>query len=181
MSLRMQLMQIIKVIMTYDYWICRPLLALNPCKVYQIMYAIVHSYSCKCMRNKYPICMKCPHTSHVEGDQFLNSQNAWACWDVVARAIIFDIPSLTVKCTLSLTKWMDNFSRLWLPNSHHSRPLRLFITWIYRKCKVLSCVKFTLANKKQAMYERSHVSVKVETRSTLHLISTLYILPPIRN
>ena len=98
-SLRMQLMQIIKVIMTYDYWICRPLLALNPCKKYQIMYAIVHSYSCKCMRNKYPVCMKCPHTSHVEGDQFLNSQNAWACWHVVARAIIFEIPLLTVKCT----------------------------------------------------------------------------------
>ena len=124
-------------------------------------------------------CMKCPHTSHVEGDQFLNSQNAWACWHVVARAIIFEIPLLTVKCTLSLNKCMDNFSRLWLPNSHHSHPLRPFITWIYRKCKVLSCVKFTLANKKEAMYERSHVSVKVETRSTLHLISTLYILPPI--
>ena len=25
--------------------------------------------------------MKCPHTNHVEGDQFLNSQHAWACWD----------------------------------------------------------------------------------------------------
>ena len=27
------------------------------------------------------ICMKCPHTSHVEGDQLLNSQHVWACWD----------------------------------------------------------------------------------------------------
>ena len=25
--------------------------------------------------------MKCPHTSHVEGDQLLNSQHVWACWD----------------------------------------------------------------------------------------------------
>ena len=24
---------------------------------------------------------KCPHTSHVEGDQFLNCQHAWPCWD----------------------------------------------------------------------------------------------------
>ena len=105
-------MQIIKVIMTYDYWICRPLLALNPCKVYQIMYAIVHSYSCKCMRNKYPICMKCPHTSHVEGDQFLNSQNAWACWDVVARAIIFEIPS---------DHWQSNVHVPW-PNERTISP-----------------------------------------------------------
>ena len=31
--------------------------------------------------------VKCPHatvTSHVEGDQFLNSQRAWGCWDMVA-------------------------------------------------------------------------------------------------
>ena len=51
MSLRMQfiMMQIIKVIMTYDYWICRSWLALNPCKKYQIIYASVHSYSCTCM------------------------------------------------------------------------------------------------------------------------------------
>ena len=35
------------------------------------------------------ICMKCPHTSNVEGDQYFNSQHAWACWDMVARGIVF--------------------------------------------------------------------------------------------
>ena len=35
------------------------------------------------------ICMRCPQTSHVEGDQFLKSQHAWACWDMIARAIVF--------------------------------------------------------------------------------------------
>ena len=38
-------------------------------------------------------------------------------------------------------------------------------------------VKFTFANKIEVMYERSHVSVKVEPRSTSRLLSTLYILP----
>ena len=132
------------------------------------------------------ICLKCPRTSQVEGDQFLNSQQAWACWDMVARGIVFEIPRLTVKCTLSLTKWIDNLSRYqWIPNStqnlvysghrwckakdffvfcsrkiclvlfhcslfsrhlclvhkinaqtHHNHPRHLFITWIYRECKV---------------------------------------------
>ena len=148
------------------------------------------------------ICMKCPHTSHVECGQFLNSQHAWVCWDMVARmrstlmrrlrvvphflsgkrawksphgrkgdtrvafsrvgwfsrslafrvslallslrksggllvvylmgarsylrpllpsacyagcmvarAIVFEIPRLTVKCPVSLTRWRDNLSR----------------------------------------------------------------------
>ena len=38
-------------------------------------------------------------------------------------------------------------------------------------------VKFTFANKIEAMYKRSHVSVKVESRLTSRLISTIYILP----
>ena len=42
---------------------------------------------------------------------------------------------------------------------------------------VRTCVKFTLANKIEALYEKSHVSVKVEPRSTSRLLSTLYILP----
>ena len=42
---------------------------------------------------------------------------------------------------------------------------------------VRPCVKFKFANKIEAMYERSHVSIKVEPRSTSRLISTLYILP----
>ena len=36
-----------------------------------------------------------------------------------------------------------------------------------------TCVKFAFANKIEAMYERSHVSVKVESRSTSRLISTI--------
>ena len=86
-----------------------PSLALNyPCKEYQIIYESVRIYLCTWMRNKYPckggICMKCPHTSHVEVDQFLNFQHAWVCWDMVARGIVFESPRLTVKCMLSLTK-----------------------------------------------------------------------------
>ena len=48
-------------------------------------------------------------------------------------------------------------------------------------CRVIlfmpTCVKFTFTNKIEAMSERSHVSVKVESCSTSHLISTIYILP----
>ena len=49
-------------------------------------------------------------------------------------------------------------------------------------CRVIfpclcTCVKFTFANKIEAMSERSHVSAKVESRSTSRLISTIYILP----
>ena len=40
-----------------------------------------------------------------------------------------------------------------------------------------TCVKFTFANKIEAMPERSHVSVKVEPRSTSRLSSALFILP----
>ena len=39
------------------------------------------------------------------------------------------------------------------------------------------CVKFTCANKIEAMHERSLVSVKVEPRSTSRLSSALFILP----
>ena len=42
---------------------------------------------------------------------------------------------------------------------------------------VRTCVKFTLANKIEAIYERLHVSVKVEPRSTSRLVLTLNILP----
>ena len=40
-----------------------------------------------------------------------------------------------------------------------------------------TCVKFTFANKIEAMYERSQLCVKVESRSTSRSIWTLYILP----
>ena len=42
---------------------------------------------------------------------------------------------------------------------------------------VHTCVKFTFANKIEAMYERSFVSVKVEARSTSRLSSAPFILP----
>ena len=41
----------------------------------------------------------------------------------------------------------------------------------------LTSVKFKFANKIGAVYERSHVGIKVEPPSTSRLISTLYILP----
>ena len=41
---------------------------------------------------------------------------------------------------------------------------------------VRTCVKFTVANKIEAMYQRSLVSVKVEPPSTSRLISSLYIM-----
>ena len=40
-----------------------------------------------------------------------------------------------------------------------------------------TCAKFTFANKIEAMYERSYVSVKVEPRSSSSLISALFISP----
>ena len=49
-----------------------------------------------------------------------------------------------------------------------------------RSFYVRRCVNFTFANKIEAVYERSHASVKVEPRSTSHLISTLYMLPLFR-
>ena len=46
-----------------------------------------------------------------------------------------------------------------------------------RNFYVRTCVKFTFANKIEAMHERSLVSVKVEPRSTSRLSSALFILP----
>ena len=40
-----------------------------------------------------------------------------------------------------------------------------------------TCVKFTFANKIEAMHERSLVSLRIEPRSTSRLSSTLFILP----
>ena len=51
------------------------------------------------------ICMKCPRTSNVEGDQYFNSQHAWVCWDVLARGIIF----------FKLLDWRSNVHFPW-PN-----------------------------------------------------------------
>ena len=98
---------------TYNYWIWRPSLALNPSKKYQIINESVHIYLCTCMRNKYPCKSKIVWNVQVVlkvHDQFPNSQHARACWDMVARAIVFEIPRMTVKCTLSVNKWIDNLS-----------------------------------------------------------------------
>ena len=70
------------------------------------------------------------------------------------------------------------------PRRSYQLVLRSFLSipkgWfpLSRNFYVRTFVKFTFANKIEAMYERSHVSVKVELRSTSRLSSTLYILPP---
>ena len=56
-------------------------------------------------------------------------------------------------------------------NLLYGQPLGLISTIIF------TCVKFKFGNKIEAVYERSHVCIKVESRSTSRLISTLYILP----
>ena len=94
MSLRMHLRRVV-IMMIIEFAV--PSLALNyPCKKYQIIYeGACFTFICaheKQMPMQEWICMKCPHTSHVEVDQFLNSQHAWACWDMVARRIVFEIP-----------------------------------------------------------------------------------------
>ena len=56
-------------------------------------------------------------------------------------------------------------------NLLYGQPLGLISTIIF------TSVKFKFANKIGAVYERSHVSIKIEPPSTSRLISTLYILP----
>ena len=46
-----------------------------------------------------------------------------------------------------------------------------------RNFHVRTCVKLTFANRIETMLEGSHVSVKVEPRSTSRLSSALFILP----
>ena len=62
--------------------------------------------------------------------------------------------------------------------AHKFYPLRVKLS---RNFYVRTCVKFTFANKIEAMYERSLVSVEVEPRSTSCelpcLSSALFILP----
>ena len=80
----MQFTRIMKVIMTYEFWICGPSLALNLCKKYQIIYANVHySYSCTYMEHipvQEWICPKSLHISHVEGN-FLRPNELTICPD----------------------------------------------------------------------------------------------------
>ena len=49
-----------------------------------------------------------------------------------------------------------------------------------RNFSMRTCVKLTFADKIEAMYERSHVNVKVEFRSTSRLISTILPLSCLR-
>ena len=65
---------------------------------------------------------------------------------------------------------------------HKNQRIRFLLVRVDFHCRVIftwlrACVKFTFANKIEAMDERSHESVKVEPLSTSCLISTLYILP----
>ena len=85
----------------------------------------------------------------------------------LSRAKTFARPKKTpaLQATWDITGSNFNYlSKGWFPLS--------------RNLYVRTCVKFTFANKIEARYEGSHVSVKVETRSTSrlaqHLISCLY-------
>ena len=72
--------------------------ALNPCKKYQFFYHLGQCLELLEYMHKKQIpmqewiCIKCPQTSHVEGDQLISivvrSKHAWACWHS-ARAIDF--------------------------------------------------------------------------------------------
>ena len=61
-----------------------------------------------------------------------------SCWrwsvsqfsTMVARGKVFEISTLTVKCTLSLTKWIDNLTRCWwIPNSSQNFAYWTQMTW----------------------------------------------------
>ena len=60
------------------------------------------------------------------------------------------------------------------------RSVRVDFRPVSRNFYVRTCVKFTFANKIEAMHERSLVSVKVDPRSTSRLSSALFIWPAIR-
>ena len=99
MSLRMQLRRIVKVIMTHDYWICGTLISpefipVKSTKLFMKVFTVfcVHVMHEKQIPKEDWICLKCPHTSHYEGDQFLNCQHAWTCWEMVALGIVLKFP-----------------------------------------------------------------------------------------
>ena len=72
-----------------------PSLALNyHSKKYQIIYESVYSYLCTCMRNKYSCKSEFVWNVHIQVMLKVISisildQHAWACWDMVARGIVF--------------------------------------------------------------------------------------------
>ena len=74
MSLRMQLKRIV-IMMIIEYVV--------PNHLWKCSHLFLYMHEKQIPKYKSPrICMKCPHTSHVEVDQFLNSQHAWPCWDM---------------------------------------------------------------------------------------------------
>ena len=80
MSLRMQLRRTMKVIMTHDYWICGTLISaqLSLWKIPNYLWKLfVYMYEKQILMQEW-IFVKCPHTSNAEGDQYFNSQHAWA-------------------------------------------------------------------------------------------------------
>ena len=72
MSLRMQLKRMV-IMMIIEYVV--------PNHLWKCSHLFLYMHEKQIPKCKSPrICMKCPHTSHVEVDQFLNSQHAWSCW-----------------------------------------------------------------------------------------------------
>ena len=74
-----------------------------------------------------------------------------------------------------LHSWGVVLPKFWgISSQHEGRHLGLILL----QCRVIfTCVKFTFANKVEAMHERSLVSVKVEPCSTSRLSSALFTLP----
>ena len=87
------------------------------------------------MTNKYPCKSEFVWNVHIQVmlkliSFAINFQHAWVCWDMVAGGIVFEIPRLTVKCTLSLTKWIANCPDI------NSFQIPLKTSWTgHRSCK----------------------------------------------
>ena len=89
---------------------------------------------------------------------------------------------VTFYCT-SLHYYLEDWNRISLGSAQCS-PETSFLQLPAKGGFLLSsnfylrkCVKFTFANKIEAMYRTSHVNVKVEPRSNSRLSSTLYTSP----
>ena len=66
--------------MTHDYWICGTLISteLSLWKIPNHLWKLfVYMYEKQILMQEW-ICVKCPHTSNAEGDQYFTSQHAWA-------------------------------------------------------------------------------------------------------
>ena len=116
--LRTQWRRIMKVIMTHNYWLWGTLISIIiSVKKHQIIYKSGHSYLCTCMGNKYLACRSefvwnvYIQVMSKEISFSILNMLARACSGIVARGKCLEIPRLTVKRTLSLTKWIENLSR----------------------------------------------------------------------